>query len=280
MSKADTTKVPEPTVAPRRNGGATLLTLPWVTTPMIVVVFVVLWDRMVVWFDVSRFILPRPVVVYQSLVELVQQPWFYTHLRITVTEIVVGFMIACSVAISLGILIGKSPTLEQILNPLIIALQVTPKVALMPLILVLLGFGISSKIAIAAILSFFPVLKNTVLGVRSIPAGQSELFKVLNATPSQRVRLLEMPFVLPYILTGVETGIVFAVTGAIVGEYLAGQWGLGALVVISMNTLQVPRLFATVIVLATLGFSFYIFLASLRRWLVPWHEASGPPAAA
>lgn len=269
-----------PAATASRNRSADLLASPWISTPLIILVALVLWDRSVVWFEISRFVLPRPTVVLDSLLDLVQQPWFYTHLRITMTEIVAGFLIACTLAISIGILIGKSPTLERIFNPIIIALQVTPKVSLMPLILVLLGFGIASKIAIAAILSFFPVLKNTVLGVRSIPGGQSELFNVLNASRKQRVRLLELPYTLPFILTGIETGIVFAVTGAIVGEYLAGQWGLGALVVSSMNTLQVPRLFATVVILAALGFVLYIAVVSLRRWLVPWHESSGSPAAA
>lgn len=238
------------------------------------VMVIVVWDVSVRVFSISRFLLPPPLDVLNSLRFLFQTDWFFTFARITITEILAGFGIATMVAIILGVVLAKSPKFERIANPLVVALQVTPKIAILPLILLVFGFGIASKIAMSAILSFFPILKNVVLGAKSVPRSQIELMKILNASRRQRIMKLEMPFVLPYLLTGLETGIVFAVTGAIVGEYLSSQVGLGALVVISLSTLQVDQLFATVIVLAFIGLFLYGTISGLRRRLVPWHESA------
>lgn len=238
------------------------------------VVVILIWDGSVRLFSISRFLLPPPFEVWKSLLNLFQTDWFFSFARITITEILAGFFIATIVAVVLGVALAKSPKFERVANPLVVALQVTPKIAILPLILLVFGFGIASKIAMAAILSFFPILKNVVLGAKSVPRSQIELLRILNASRSQRIIKLEMPFVLPYLLTGLETGIVFAVTGAIVGEYLSSQVGLGALVVISLATLQVAQLFATVIVLAFIGLFLYGTISGLRRRLVPWHESA------
>ena len=131
----------------------------------------------------------------------------------------------------------------------------------------------TATLAIVVLLSFFPIMKSTMLGVRSIGEDQRALFTVIRASRWKRICSLEIPAVLPYLLTGIETASVLAVTGAIVGEYLGGNEGLGALVVQTLQSLQVEQMFATIIALATFGFLFYGAISAVRRMLVPWHES-------
>jgi NitT/TauT family transport system permease protein len=246
----------------------------WVTTPIIVAVFLLVWTWAVDYTGTSRFLLPRPADIFVALRDLLGQDYFYTAFYVTVTEILVGFLLAIIIGSTLGVALGSSRLLDQIAAPFIIASQVTPKVALMPLFILWLGFGMESKIAMVALLSFFPVMKSTILGVRSIQPDQRALFKVIRASRFERLVSLEIPAVLPYTLTGIETGSVLAVTGAIVGEYLGGSEGLGALVVKTLNALMVEHMFATIVALAAFGFVFYGGISALRRVLVRWHDSA------
>jgi len=248
--------------------------LAWFTTPAIIAVFVLIWEVYVQTSGISKFVLPSPSSIGQAIVFLMQQEYFINHLKLTVTAILSGFSIAIVFGTVVGVALGKSRMAERLANPFVIGSQVTPKVALMPLFLLWLGFGIESKIAIVALLSFFPILKNTVLGVRSIEKGHQDLFVVIRASPWKRIWSLEIPAVMPYVLTGIETASVLAVTGAIVGEYLGGSKGMGAMVVASLNSLQTDQMFATIIVLTIFGFAFYSAITLIRRYAVPWHGSA------
>ncbi len=251
--------------------------LTWFTTPLLILLFLGLWKLYIVVFNVSPFMLPPPEAVGKALLELMRQPFFWNYFRITVTEIIVGFSIAVVIGAVLGVALGKFKLFERVASPFIVASQVTPKVALMPLFLLWMGFGMQSKIAMVVLLSFFPVMKATILGVRSISAEQRDLFTVIQAPGWKRVWSLDMPAVLPYLLTGVETASVLAVTGAIVGEYLGGNEGLGAMVVMTLNAMRVDQMFATIVALACFGFLFYTLIASIRKIAVPWHDSAGQP---
>jgi NitT/TauT family transport system permease protein len=239
----------------------------------VVVAFFAIWELAVAATGISRFVLPAPSSVFNALLFLLQQAYFLEHFRLTVTSILIGFSIAITFGVTMGILIGRSRLAEVLCSPFIITSQVTPKVGLMPLFIIWLGFGLESKIAMVALLSFFPILKATVLGVRSIEENKRHLFTIHKASAWQRITKLEIPAVLPFIMTGIETASVLAVTGAIVGEYLGGNKGLGAFIVIALNSLMVDRMFATIIVLATFGFAFYSSISMLRRLVVGWHES-------
>jgi NitT/TauT family transport system permease protein len=248
--------------------------LIWITTPVLIAAFIGLWKLYIVLFKVSPFMLPPPEQVGAALLDMLGKGYFWQHLGITVSEILAGFALSVLVGAVLGVALGKSALFERIAAPFIIGSQVTPKVALMPLFLLWIGFGISSKIAMVVLLSFFPVMKATILGVRSISGEQRDLFTVIRAPLLKRIVSLDVPAVLPYLLTGVETASVLAVTGAIVGEYLAGNEGLGALVVITLNSMRVDQMFATIVALAVFGFVFYAVIASIRRFAVPWHDST------
>lgn len=234
----------------------------------VVIAFLLGWEALTVGLSVSPLVLPRPSAILAAAYWLATQPWFAQHFLVTVSEILAGFGIAIVFGVVMGAVITKSNFAEYALSPFLIGSQVTPKVALMPLFLLWFGFGLQSKIFMVALLSFFPILKNTILGFRSIAALQQELFDVIGASPTKRIISLEIPAILPFVLTGIETASVLAVTGAIVGEYLGGNQGLGALVVMTLNALKIDQMFGTIVILICFGLVFYTSVTSLRRILI------------
>jgi NitT/TauT family transport system permease protein len=158
-------------------------------------------------------------------------------------------------------------------RPLVVASQVVPKVALIPLFVIWFGFGMESKIIISALMGFFPIMLNVQLGVRSVDPGQRDVMRSLNASKWQTFRHLELKSTLPYVFAGMEVGIVFSVIGAIVGEYLGGSVGLGYQIVSTLNQLNAPALFAVIILLSTLGLILYFLVGLLKRISIPWHES-------
>ena len=164
--------------------------ITWVTTPALIILFIAVWHFYVVWFEVSKFILPTPGSVLDGLVELFETPSTYKHTWITVYETISGFAIASVIGIGLGAVLGKVRWLEKALNPFIIATQVVPKVALIPLFILWFGFGPESKIIISAVIAFFPILTNTVLGVKSVDFGHKDIMISLNASKWQTFSVL------------------------------------------------------------------------------------------
>ncbi|MEU3168435.1 ABC transporter permease [Streptosporangium sp. NPDC006930] len=263
---------------PRRKWTDTSLML-WITTPLLLLVFIGVWKAYTVLFGVGELMLPPPETVGAALVELMQGSLIYEAIKITLYETLVGFALAAVVGVALGIILGKARKLERVLSPFLIATQVVPKVAIVPLFLLWFGFGTTSKIFMAAIIAFFVMMQNTILGIRSIEPGHRDLMRVIQAPWWKRVISLDIPSSLPYVLTGVELGIVFAITGAVVGEYLGGDEGLGALATMMLAGLRTDMLFAVVIVMTVLGFLLYAVTAAIRRFAIPWHESSGRPTS-
>jgi len=247
--------------------------LPWLSTAASLVVTIIVWKLVIAVFDVSPYVLPQPEDVLGGIQELLASDGFWGDVRVTLTETLVGFAIALVLGIALGTLLGRVLWLEQAMRPVIVASQVVPKVALIPLFIVWFGFGITSKIIIVAMLSFFPILLNVILGVRSVDAGQRDVMRSLNAGRWQTFRRLEYPSTLPYVLAGMEVGIIFALIGAIVGEYLGGDKGLGYQIVTSLNDLEAERLFAVIVTLTLFGFLLYLAVVALKRVLIPWHSS-------
>jgi NitT/TauT family transport system permease protein len=243
-------------------------------TPALLVAFVLAWHFYVTWFGISRFIIPPPLEVWNALIDLLATPSTLRHTWATLYETLFGFLIASAIGVALGTALGKTAWLERMANPFIVATQVIPKVALVPLFILWFGFGPQSKIVVAAVLAFFPILTNTVLGIKSVESGHRDVMTVLNASKWQNFLSLELPSSLPAVLAGMEVGIVLSVIGAVVGEYLGGATGLGYLLVTSMNNYKVGMLFAVIILLTVIGFLLYLFIGVLRRFVIPWHESA------
>ncbi len=253
--------------------------LPWISTPILLAITVGLWKLATVVSGISPFVLPPPEAVAGTLASLVREPdvWL-VHTRVTLVETVAGFMIALVTGVIVGAVLGRVFWLELAVRPIVVALQVIPKVALIPLFVILFGFGLTAKIVTAAILAFFPIMLNVMLGVRSVEKGHREVMRSLDANRWQTFTYLDFHSTLPYVFAGMEVGIVFALIGAIVGEYLGGNAGLGYMVVVSLNALDAPQLFAIIVLLAALGSILYFAVTGLKRWLIPWHESVNPSA--
>ena len=263
---------PQAPPAPRKRQMRESL-LPWITTPALLAALIGLWHYYVVSTNLSAFILPAPIKVWSAWMEMLGSSRAWGHTWLTVYVTLVGFAWALVIGVALGVLLGRLRWLELTLNPFIVATQVIPKVALLPLFIVWFGFGNTSKIIVAAVLAFFPILTNTVLGVKSVDAGHRDVMTSLNASNWQIFRRLELPSSLPYILTGMEVGIVLAIIGAIVGEYLGGNAGLGYMLVSKMNGYETDGLFAVIIQMTLIGFALYFGTGALRRLLIPWHQS-------
>jgi NitT/TauT family transport system permease protein len=247
--------------------------LPWISTPILLLLLLVVWQSIVSVFGVSEFILPSPGAVWESLVTLMGTDSIWYNIWITLYEVLVGFAIALVVGVAAGVVLGRIVWLERALQPAIVALQVVPKVAFIPLFVIWFGFGTTSKIIMAAILAFFPIMLNVLLGVRSVDRGHIDVMRGLGASRWATFRNLEFPTTLPYVFAGAEVGIVFAVIGAIVGEYLGGSEGLGYLVVQSLNQLDAARLFAVILLLSILGSVLYALVSGSKRFAIPWHDS-------
>jgi NitT/TauT family transport system permease protein len=200
-------------------------------------------------------------------------PRTYRHIWVTLFETVAGFAIAVVIGITFGGFLGKIRWLERTLNPLIVGLQVMPKVALIPLFIVWFGFGMTSKVVLAAVIAFFPIMTNTILGIKSVERGHRDVMLALNASRWATFRDVELPNALPFILTGMEVGIVLATIGAIVGEYLGGSQGLGYMAVATLNAFDVKAMFGVIMLLTVLGLVLYFLVVLLRRYVTPWHES-------
>jgi NitT/TauT family transport system permease protein len=246
----------------------------WFATPLLLAVLVLIWDGYVRLFDVSPFILPSPLDVWDATIGLLSDPRTYKHIWVTLFETLAGFLIAVIIGLGLGAALGKVPWLERTLNPLIVGLQVMPKVALIPLFIVWFGFGMTSKVVLAAVIAFFPNMTNTILGLKSVDRGHRDVMQSLNASAWATFRDVELPNALPYFLTGMEIGIVLATIGAIVGEYLGGSQGLGYMAVATLNAFDVKAMFGVIMLLTALGLILYFLVVLLRRYVTPWHESS------
>ncbi|KAA9149684.1 ABC transporter permease [Microbacterium lushaniae] len=257
----------------RQSEGRILKILPWIVTPSLVVLIIVVWQVLVTALKVNPFVFPPPAAVGEAFVTLVLDGSTWGEAAVTLTEILVGFVIAVLMGVIVGVAFGKLPWLEVSIRPLIVVAQVAPKVAFIPLFVIWFGFGITSKVLLAALLAFFPVMLNVLLGVRSVERGQREVMRSLNASRAQMFTQLEMRSLQPYLFAGMEVGIVLATTGAIVGEYLGGSVGLGAMVVRAMNSLDAARTFALILLLSLIGLALYLIVNEAKRFFIPWHES-------
>lgn len=247
--------------------------LPWISTPIVVVLCWFGWKAAIALFNISPFVLPQPEKVVTAMWDIVQEDGFWHHVSATLQATFAGFAIALVFGLVMGVILGRIAWLERALRPVIVASQVVPKVALVPLFILWFGFGVTSKIVIAALLAFFPIMLNVILGVRSVDPGHKDVMRSLNAGRWATFRHLDYHSTLPYVLAGMEIGIVFAIIGAILGEYLGGDQGLGFLIVRELNGLDPQSLFAVVGVLTIIGFALFLAVVGLKRLLIPWHES-------
>ena len=245
-------------------------------TLAIIVVILAAWELAPRMGLVSPIILPSFSAVVGALISLVQQDFFLRHFSVTLTEILIGFVLGTSIGLALGIALAVWPTAKRIAYPFVVGFQAIPKIVFAPLFIAWFGFGMSSKVVMAVVISFFPVLINTLVGLESVPEDARKLMHSIKATPLQTFRKVSLPHALPVIFAGVKAALTFAVIGAIVGEFVGASEGLGYLVELYKNQLRIDRVFAVIVILATIGAGGYFLLEWLDRKLIFWRtDAQG-----
>ena len=230
----------------------------------------VAWQVAVTTLGIREYILPSPLAVVRALSGS-EIPWL-GHVWITTVEIVGAFAVAAVVGVALGIAIAWSSVLASALVPFLVFVNTLPKVAVAPLFLLWLGYGIVPNILIAALIGFFPVVINTAVGLTQVDEELLDLGRVFGA-PTWKVFLtIRLPNALPYVLSALKITATAAVVGAVVGEFVASQAGLGMVIVNAQTNLNTPVAFAALVWISLVGLALYGAVGLVARWWAPWAE--------
>jgi NitT/TauT family transport system permease protein len=236
----------------------------------ILLLLVLAWELATWWLAVPVYILPSPSVILAKIgtdwALLASNGWA------SLQEILLGFGLAVVVGIPLAVAIVYSRIFERVAFPLMVSLQTIPKVALAPILVMWFGYGLLPKVLVAFLISFFPIVMNTVIGMRSVEREMIYLAQSMGAGHLQTFMKIRLPKALPNIFGGFKVGMGLAVIGAIVGEFIAAEEGLGYLMLVAQVRLDSPLLFACVVILSILGVVLFNVLVGLERLLIPWHR--------
>lgn len=240
--------------------------LPLIATAL----FIALWWLMKLangWNDV---ILPSPANVLASLRENSQL--LFEHGMVTLQETVVGYGLSILIAVPLGVIIGYSWVVDKALSPILMGLNAVPKVAIAPLLIIWMGFGMEPKIAMVVLLSFFPIVLGAASGIKATPEDLAEMMRSLDPSAMQMFVKLRLRAALPQIFVGLQVAIALAVIGAVIGEFAGATKGLGYLITVSGGTADTSLAFASLVILSVISIALYYIVLGIERWLVPWAD--------
>lgn len=233
---------------------------------------ILLWWLITRWSELPAFILPPPIIVLRRFFLVIQNGTLIWHASYTLLEVALGLFSGAIAATFNGYLLAKSGTLERLLSPYLVASQAIPIVAIAPLLVIWFGPGLFSKVLIAALIVFFPVLVNTVVGIRAVPQDLRDLMRSLRATRLQTLRFLEIPAALPVFLGGLRVGATLSVIGAVVGEFVGADRGLGFLINVGRGQYDTALVFVAVFTLVVLALLLYGSVILLERRLLAWQH--------
>lgn len=226
------------------------------------------WQLVVTVFQVREYLLPGPLAVLRATFDF-RIPW-WTHVGITSLEIAGAFLVAGVIGVLFGTAIAWSPTIAAALLPFLVFVNTLPKVAVAPLFLLWLGYGIVPNMLIGALIGFFPVVINTAVGLTQIDPELVDLGRVFGAPTWKVFVTIRIPNALPYILSALKITATAVVVGAIVGEFVASQSGLGSVIVTTQTNLNTPVALAALVWISAVGLALYGAVGAAARWLAPW----------
>jgi NitT/TauT family transport system permease protein len=240
--------------------------------PFVAVLTLVVWEALARLTGLPAFILPSPLMVGERFVRALSDGILIRHTVVTLLEVLLGLLSGSLAAMCLGYAIAKSRLFERIVSPFLIASQAVPIVAIAPLLIIWFGPGVFSKVLICSLIVFFPVLINTVVGLRAVPRSLHELMRSLRASRWQMLRHLEIPAALPVFLGGLRIGATLSVIGAVVGELVGADSGLGFLINVGRGQYDTALVFVAIITLVALALSLYGIVILLESRLLAWQE--------
>jgi len=235
---------------------------------VLIILFLTGWEAICRYFAVPDFILPPPSGIARIAVE--SAPLLLYHAGATLLEILLGIALSVAVAVPVSVAMFAHPTLERSLTPLLVASQAVPVFAVAPLLVVWLGYGIVSKIVMAAVIIFFPITVSLLEGFKGCDREYRILFRLMGAGFWQTFRLLWWPWALPNFFTGLKVGVSVATIGAVIGEWVGAQRGLGYLMIQSNARLRVDLVFAAILYLSAMGLGLWVIVDALGKRVVAW----------
>ncbi len=263
----NSTLLSEPPVKSRSLRARQLLLLPISITTLLIA-----WQGLIWIKGYPAFILPSPLRVWERGLIALADGTLIRHTAITLSETLSGLVLGLAVAAALGYWLGQSRVLERLLAPYIVASQSVPIVAIAPLLVIWFGSGLTSKVLICALIVFFPVLINVIVGARSVEPDLRDLMRSLRASRWQTFVHLELPAALPLLLGGVKIGATLSVIGAVVGEFVGADRGLGFLISAARGQFDTALVFVAVFTLVAMAMALYGCVAVLERILLKWKE--------
>ena len=239
-------------------------------TPLIgIVAFLLAWQLFVIIWKVPPYLLPTPTAIAQTFFQ--ELPDLLHHGWVTVYEMIAGYALAVAVALPLAIAITSSRRFNELVMPTMLFFQIVPKVAIAPLFLVWFGVGATPKILVAFLISFFPIVIDAAVGLRSMSPEMADLAKSMGASRWQVFAQFRLPTSLPYLFSGLKVAATLAIAGTVVGEFVGADKGLGYLLLVTNSNMQTSLMFATIVALTIIGLVFYYLVERLESFLIPWH---------
>ena len=242
---------------------------PWAAPVTILLGILVIWELGVQVWDIPKWQLPSPSAIGQELAA--SRSLLLEHTLVTLEEIVLGFIAALASGLVLATAIAYSRILERSVYPIVIASQTVPIIAIAPLLLIWVGYGIAPKVIVVALICFYPIAVNTVDGLKAVDPDMVNMMKTLGASRWQVFTKLQMPTAMPYMFSGIKVGISVSVIAAVIGEWVGASAGLGYLITYSQPLFLTDRVFAAIVVLSAMGISLFVLASVVERLMLPWY---------
>jgi NitT/TauT family transport system permease protein len=234
-----------------------------------ILVFLAIWQIGVVVYQVPAYLLPPPTMIAQTFVD--EFPRLLRHGWITTYEMLGGYALAVAVALPLAIAITSSKRFDEFVMPTMLFFQVVPKVAIAPLFLVWFGVGTTPKVLVAFLISYFPIVIDAAVGLRSMSPEMNDLARSMGASRMQVFAQFRLPTSLPYLFSGLKVAATLAIAGAVVGEFVGADKGLGYLLLTTNSNMETSLMFATIVALTIIGLAFFYLVEFVESLLIPWH---------
>ncbi|MHC1740178.1 MAG: ABC transporter permease [Anaerolineaceae bacterium] len=231
-----------------------------------------IWSAVVNWGNLPAFVLPSPVAVWNKFLVTLMNGSLLHHSLVTLSEVLAGLLIGSCLATLIGYWLSRSIPLEKIFSPFLVASQAVPTIAIAPLLIIWFGSGMASKVLICALTVFFPILVNTIIGFRAVPANLKDLMRSLHPTRWQMLKFLEIPSALPILFGGLRIGATLSVIGAIVGEFVGSDQGLGFLINVGRGQYDMPLVFVSIGTLIALALCLYGITSMAETFSMPWKK--------
>ena len=255
--------------AKSRSGVSRVLNAAWLRPFLFLVVIVAAWDLSIRLFHIPPYQIPSPgdvvAVLWSDWPELLQQSWPTTYATLC------GFLLSALFGIPVAMLIAGSKTVESYIYPLLVFSQSVPKIAIAPLFVVWFGFGIVPKVISAFLLGFFPVVVSAVQGFKSVDPDMVDLARAMQGSRFRVFCAVNLPHAMPAIFSGLKVSVTLAVVGAVVGEFVGSNSGIGYVMQRSIGTFDLPTMFAALVILALLGVILFWIVDRIERLVIPWH---------